>query len=38
MDFTNGTIEKYKPHLIAEGHSKIQGLDYNETFAQLPNL
>ena len=29
----DGQIEKYKVHLIAQGFSQVEGIDYNETFA-----
>jgi hypothetical protein len=34
----NGNITWYKAHLIANGNSQHEGIDYNETFAAVVKL
>ena len=31
----DGTIQKYKVHIIAQGFTQIEGIDYDETFAPI---
>ena len=31
----DGTIQKYKAHIIAQGFTQIEGIDYDETFAPI---
>jgi hypothetical protein len=35
---SDGSIERYKAHLIARGFQQTQGRDYNETFAPVANM
>ena len=34
----DGSLEKLKAHLVAEGYSQIEGLDVQETFAQTAHM
>jgi hypothetical protein len=34
----NGTIQKYKAHVIAQGFTQIEGVDYDETFIPVAKL
>ena len=32
---TNGSVEKYKVHIVAKGFSEKEGIDYEESFAPV---
>ena len=34
----DGAIQKYKAHVVAQGFTQIEGVDYNETFAPVAKL
>ncbi|KAH9313676.1 hypothetical protein KI387_022303 [Taxus chinensis] len=34
----NGSIDKYKGHLIVKGFSQVEGIDYSETFAPIAKM
>lgn len=34
----DGSVERYKAHLVAKGYSQIEGVDYRETFALVAKL
>ena len=34
----DGTVDKFKARLVAKGYAQIQGVDYQETFALVPQL
>ena len=35
---SDGSPLKYNPILVAKGHSQVNGIDYNETFAPVENI
>lgn len=38
MYHTNGSIERYKAHLVAQGHTQFEGIDYFNTFSLVVKL
>lgn len=34
----DGTLEKYKARLVAQGYSQVEGIDYNESFAPTARM
>jgi len=34
----DGTVERYKARLVANGYSQVEGIDYRETFALVAKL
>ncbi|KAL0440258.1 UNVERIFIED_CONTAM: Retrovirus-related Pol polyprotein from transposon RE2 [Sesamum latifolium] len=37
-DKADGTVERYKVHLMAKGFTQVEGLDFHETFAPIAKL
>lgn len=37
-DNSDGTIESYKAQLVILGNTRIEGLDYSETFAPIERM
>ena len=35
---SNGSIERYKACLVAQGYAQIYGIDYEETFAPIAKM
>ena len=35
---SNGTVERYKTHLVAKGFTQMYRIDYQETFAPIAKL
>ena len=35
---SNGSVERYNTRLVAKGYSQENGIDYEETFAQVARL
>ena len=35
---SNGSIEKYKAHLVAKGYSPIEGVDYGDFFSLVAKM
>ena len=33
-----GKVEKYKSHLVANGYSQVEGIDFGETFSSVIKL
>lgn len=34
----DGSIERYKTHLVAKGFNQLEGLDFDEIFSQVSSL
>ena len=36
--WSDGTLERYKAHLVAKGYYQVKGLDCHDTFASVSKL